>query len=446
MPFSVSSKPTNEELSEAVNYLLSNFSQTMAINPNTGTISTASYGIVSYLYKFLQIRYADSFNGQVNFSNSPTNRLYYGIRNDDSGVESLNSADYLWLPVTGGFGTTKFVWYATTGGRQIELFIGSIPPSVNFFQDNGSAIDLDLLTVAAENITTPSVIDYSFEIQALEQAIGSIPQPQLGTMASQNSESYVPYTGAISPVDLNAKSLTNISHLGVNTTTVPTILARFVGDNNSSSRIAVRGYSSNANSSSVRVTKFRGTFAAPQAPQNGDSLGKFELAGYGTTSSEGYAQVTFEGVATENWGAIARGAKALIKITPNGTTTEVTAITVDQNKSVTLTGSLSLPAPVTKTADFTVASNEVWLINNKSGSTCIVTLPTASAWAGRSINIKNMQAQLVNSASSNVVPLDSTTAGTAILLDVVGNWATMVSDGTNWVIMQAASNNNLLLE
>ena len=60
--------------------------------------------------------------------------------------------------------------------------------------------------------------------------------------------SYVPYTGATGAVDLNAKSLTNISHLGVNTTVVPTILARFFGDNNSSSRIAVRGYSSDANS------------------------------------------------------------------------------------------------------------------------------------------------------------------------------------------------------
>jgi hypothetical protein len=103
-------------------------------------------------------------------------------------------------------------------------------------------------------------------------------------------------------------------------------------------------------------------------------------------------------------------------------------------------------APVTKVANFTVADNETWLINNKSGSTCVVTMPTASSWIGRSITIKNMQAQLVNSAASNIVPLDSTTAGTAILLDVVGNWATMVSDGTNWVIMQAASNNNLLLE
>jgi hypothetical protein len=106
----------------------------------------------------------------------------------------------------------------------------------------------------------------------------------------------------------------------------------------------------------------------------------------------------------------------------------------------------SVAAPVTKTADFTVAATDLWLINNKSGSTCTVTLPTASAWIGRQLTFKNMQAQLLVSASSNVVPLDSTTTGTAILLNVIGNWATMVSDGTNWVIMQAASNNNLLLE
>jgi hypothetical protein len=107
---------------------------------------------------------------------------------------------------------------------------------------------------------------------------------------------------------------------------------------------------------------------------------------------------------------------------------------------------VSSTAPVVKTADFTVADNETWLINNKSGSTCTVTLPTASAWTGRELTFKNMQTQTLVSASSNVVPIDSLTAGTAILLDVVGNWATMVSDGTNWVIMQAASNNNLLLE
>ena len=87
-----------------------------------------------------------------------------------------------------------------------------------------------------------------------------------------------------------------------------------------------------------------------------------------------------------------------------------------------------------------------WIINNKSGSALTLTFPAASSWTGRYIMVKNMQAQLVNSATSNIVPLDSTVAGTAILLDVIGNWATLVSDGTNWIIMQAASNNNLLLE
>jgi hypothetical protein len=105
-----------------------------------------------------------------------------------------------------------------------------------------------------------------------------------------------------------------------------------------------------------------------------------------------------------------------------------------------------LSTVLTKTADYTITGTDTWIINNKTGSALTLTFPAASSWTGRYITVKNMQAQAVNSASSNIVPLDSTSAGTAILLAVVGNWATMVSDGTNWVIMQAAANNNLLLE
>ena len=159
--------------------------------------------------------------------------------------------------------------------------------------------------------------------------------------------SAVPYTGATGAVDLNAKTLVNVANLGVNTTTVPTIRFRAVGDNNSGSRIAMRGYSSDANSSSIRVSKFRGTVAAPQAPISGDSLGKFELAGYGTTSADAYPQVSLEGVTTEVWGATARGAKAVIKVTPNTTITQVTAVTVDQDSKVTLAGALAVTGTTT---------------------------------------------------------------------------------------------------
>ena len=155
------------------------------------------------------------------------------------------------------------------------------------------------------------------------------------------SGTYIPYTGASSAIDLNAQTVTNIAHLGINTTSVPTILIRAIGDNNSSSRIAMRGYSSNANSSSIRVTKFRGTLAAPQAPQSGDSLGKFELAGYGTTASDGYPQASYEGLATEAWGATARGTKTVFKVTPNTTTTQVTALTIDQDSTATFTSSVT---------------------------------------------------------------------------------------------------------
>jgi len=90
---------------------------------------------------------------------------------------------------------------------------------------------------------------------------------------------------------------------------------------------------------------------------------------------------------------------------------------------------------VTKNVDFTLANNEKWVINNKSGSTCTVTLPAASAWGGRSVTFKNLQAQTLVSASSNVAPIGSATPGTAILPATVGAWATLVSDGTNWVVM-----------
>jgi hypothetical protein len=103
-------------------------------------------------------------------------------------------------------------------------------------------------------------------------------------------------------------------------------------------------------------------------------------------------------------------------------------------------------APVTKTANFTVQDGETWIINNKSGATCTVTLPAAANYPGQTLVFQNYQNQTLVSASSNVVPLGGGAAGTAILDAVAGNTATLVSNGTNWVITQATTNNNLLLE
>lgn len=107
--------------------------------------------------------------------------------------------------------------------------------------------------------------------------------------------------------------------------------------------------------------------------------------------------------------------------------------------SVAATGAVSgtqlkLNAPVTKTASFTLADSENFVVCNGAGS-ITVTFPTASANTGRVVWIKTIAAQTVVSASSNVKPINSGTAGTAILAASAGAWAMLVCDGTDWVVM-----------
>lgn len=149
MPFFLDGNPTQGEISEAVNYLLSNFSQSVTADPSTGQIIGPSGDVTGYLYKYIAVKYADSFDGTLNFSNTPTGRIYYGIRNTDSSVESTNPSDYVWYNVSGGFGSTKFLYYITTGGRQISFAVATSVPNAGWYVDSGTAIDLDYTTASS---------------------------------------------------------------------------------------------------------------------------------------------------------------------------------------------------------------------------------------------------------------------------------------------------------
>jgi hypothetical protein len=107
-------------------------------------------------------------------------------------------------------------------------------------------------------------------------------------------------------------------------------------------------------------------------------------------------------------------------------------------KSLWVGESIQTTAPVTKTGDFTVAVTENYLIVNVAGTTT-VTLPAAASFTGRVLWFKTIQAQLVNSNASNVVPNTTGTAGTAILPATDGAWCMMVSDGTNWIRMASST-------
>jgi hypothetical protein len=98
-----------------------------------------------------------------------------------------------------------------------------------------------------------------------------------------------------------------------------------------------------------------------------------------------------------------------------------------------------LNAPVTKTASFSLGDSDNYVVCNGSAANVSVTLPSGSDYIGRTVTLKNLSGTYtVISASSNVKPLTSATAGTAILAATAGKWATLVcEDGTNWVIMAA---------
>lgn len=146
MPFALDPEADITEITGAVNYLLANLTDALTVDQGSGQILDPNGDIYGYLYKYLHIKYADSYDGSSNFSNTPTNRLYYGVRNDGTTVESTNPADYVWYKVTGGFGTTKFLFYQVFGGRQIDFFVGTTSPGYTYVQDGGNAIDLDIIT------------------------------------------------------------------------------------------------------------------------------------------------------------------------------------------------------------------------------------------------------------------------------------------------------------
>lgn len=163
MPFAINNNPEMSEVSEAVNYLLANFGANLAADPNTGEITGPTGIVIAYLYQYIAVKYADSPDGTLNFSNSPTGRLYYGLRNSNELTESTSPADYIWYKVAGGgFGSTKFLFYRTSGGRQIDFVVATISPGDFYLQDTGTPIDLDVVTtVTAYNSALVSIYQWT---------------------------------------------------------------------------------------------------------------------------------------------------------------------------------------------------------------------------------------------------------------------------------------------
>lgn len=111
-----------------------------------------------------------------------------------------------------------------------------------------------------------------------------------------------------------------------------------------------------------------------------------------------------------------------------GATTNLSTLTVN--------GSFASRSPSTvNAATYTVAATDGSL--RFTTTNCTVTLPAAASFPGRILYLNTITANSVTSAASNVIPLGSNTAGTAILAATAGKFAMIQSDGTNWITMMA---------
>ena len=215
-----------------------------------------------------------------------------------------------------------------------------------------------------------------------------------------------------------------ISRGGTNTSTAPSAYGVVYGNSGGTA------YTSLANGTTGQVL----TATTGAAPTWANPATSGTVTSVSVTSGNGFAGTVATASSTP---AITISTSITGVIKGNGTAISAATANTDYQ---------GVSAPVTKTADFTVAATDIWLINNKTGSTCTATLPAASSWSGRVLRFLNYQAQTVVSASSNVVPLTGGSAATSILLASIGDSATLVSDGTNWLMTQYIPNNILLLE
>jgi len=103
----------------------------VSTNTSTGSIADNSGNLVGYLYRYLDVKYADDPIG-TNISDNPYLKTWFGVRNDDTVVESTNPASYTWFEVAdGGFGISKVLWIATTGGRFATFAVSTEAPDEN---------------------------------------------------------------------------------------------------------------------------------------------------------------------------------------------------------------------------------------------------------------------------------------------------------------------------
>ena len=185
--FALSSSDTPDQVLSAINYALANMNNNIAgngsgsanvsanifangnvlvANTTTGVVSSVTntgatqVPVISYLYNYINVKYANSASGGSGFNSNSAYASYYGLRNSNSTTISSNPTEYTWTPVAGGFGANKGLYYYNIGGNQINFAVATTPPSPTFSLTQPDT-PIYLPTVANNAVNTQQLVTQS---------------------------------------------------------------------------------------------------------------------------------------------------------------------------------------------------------------------------------------------------------------------------------------------
>lgn len=187
------------DVASEINSTVTSSSSGVIYNKANGEITDAEDNVIGYIYRYIHIKYADDNIG-TGIANVPLNKNYFGIRNSDLATENNNPADYRWYAVSGGFGSSRSLFYKTTGNRTIRFDADTAGEDYTWVVDSGDAIDLDIL-VPIRTISFNEIMDNTItELKIADAAV---------TSAKTNIASIEPATGYLIANSVGATQITD---------------------------------------------------------------------------------------------------------------------------------------------------------------------------------------------------------------------------------------------
>ena len=160
---------------QSINYLLSTVGTiNSSANVNLGNVVLVSsnnaiysnVGIIGYVNGYMDVKYSNSSTGSSGFTSNSTLANYYGVYNSSTNSESSNPVDYQWTQVSGGFGTTKGLYYTTGGGNSISFYVGTAAPN-QYYQAVPDDVPIVLASISSNLVVANSLSNSSVTTNAI---------------------------------------------------------------------------------------------------------------------------------------------------------------------------------------------------------------------------------------------------------------------------------------